>query len=126
MNFSYPSLEEPPAPVTPEPEPEPQPEPEPEPSLELNGMKGSVEAELPKEDVEELDETSKVITKQTPWSPSASAAKPVNVSARQPAVTAKVIPQVCVLFDPGLVLIFFKRSACSSSLKYLNENPNLN
>ncbi|XP_058854633.1 ubiquitin carboxyl-terminal hydrolase 8-like isoform X1 [Acipenser ruthenus] len=93
LNFSYPSLEEPPAPVTPEPEPEPQPEPEPEPSLELNGMKGSVEAELPKEDVEELDETSKIITKQTPWSPSASAAKPVNVSAWQPAVTAKVIPQ---------------------------------
>ncbi|MGH0134989.1 UNVERIFIED_CONTAM: hypothetical protein FKN15_008892 [Acipenser sinensis] len=87
LNFSYPSLEEPPAPVTPEPEPEP------EPSLELNGMKGSVEEELPKEDMEELDETSRIITKQTPWSPSASAAKPVNVSARQPAVTAKVIPQ---------------------------------
>ncbi|MBN3287879.1 UBP8 hydrolase, partial [Polyodon spathula] len=83
LNFSYPSLEEPPAPVTPEPEPEP----EPEPSLELNGMKRSVEAELPKEDV---DETSRIITKQTPWSP-ASATKPVIVSARQPAVT--VVPQ---------------------------------
>ncbi|XP_041074087.1 ubiquitin carboxyl-terminal hydrolase 8-like isoform X3 [Polyodon spathula] len=91
LNFSYPSLEEPPAPVTPEPEPEPQPAPEPEPSLELNGMKGSVEAELPMKDVEELDETSRIITKLTPWSPSASADKPVNVSARQPTVT--VVPQ---------------------------------
>ncbi|XP_064192598.1 ubiquitin carboxyl-terminal hydrolase 8-like isoform X1 [Anguilla rostrata] len=85
LNFSYPSLEEPKPPAPPEPEPKP----EPEPPVEMNGNSEEQETIQEAERPEKLPES--------PAAPPTSSAAPVNkpskVSASQPEVTAKVIPQ---------------------------------